>query len=774
MRDPVIVRRRIVVRGVVQGVGFRPFVYRTAVDLGLRGSVCNRGDSGVEVFVEGPAPAADAFLEALFRDRPPLASIAGVSVEERTPEGDLGFAIIPSRGEGRASGTIPPDTAICRKCLAEIRGATRYRGYWATSCTDCGPRFTIIEGLPYDRPRTAMADFPLCPTCEGGYLDPLDRRYHAESTACPVCGPRLWFDGTEDEPLERAAAALSGGEVVAIHGLGGTHLACDALSSTALARLRRRLGRPGQPFALMTTEAVVPSFAEVAPEDWALLRGPERPIVALLQRRGVLPDAVAPGLHTVGVMLPYTGLHALLLDRVHGPLVMTSANRPGRPMWIDREEIERKAVGIADHCVTHERRIVARCDDSVVRRAGGRTVFLRRSRGYTPAQFAIDLGVEPILALGPETGIAFAVYGAGELTMSQHIGSVDNLETYAFLKGAVDHMERLLGLEAPRILACDAHPRFLTSSLAEEMATASGGRVVRVQHHVAHLASVMAEHRVEDAVGVVLDGYGYGQDGSAWGGEIFVASGGIVERVGSLRAVRLPGGDVATRFPLRVAAAYLAEAGVPLARLEAELSRRGLGAEASGALLRQWERGVNAPRTTSAGRFLDGVAAWLGVCRERTYEGEPAMRLEAAAARSKPLPLEVPVRRLGSGWEVDLVPVFRELAEGVGEAPLGRLAATAQSALARGVATAAIAVAQERGIRAVCLSGGVAANDAIAGELRTIVEASGQMLLTNEWAPCGDGGVAFGQAVAAGLRWRLLEADGSDAAAGEGGREHGG
>ncbi|MGD9676319.1 MAG: carbamoyltransferase HypF, partial [Candidatus Bipolaricaulia bacterium] len=554
MRDPGIVRRRIEVHGVVQGVGFRPFVYRTAVDLGLRGSVCNRGDSGVEIFVEGSLSAVDAFLAALSRDRPRLASMASVAVEELAPEGDSEFAIVRSRGEGRASGTIPPDTAICSKCLAEVRGGTRYRGYWATSCTDCGPRFTIIEGLPYDRPRTAMIDFPLCPACETEYLDPRDRRYHAESTACPVCGPRLGFDGSEDEPIERAAAALARGEVVAIHGLGGTHLACDALSSTALVRLRQRLGRPGQPFALMATEAMVPSFAEATSEEWALLRGPERPIVALRQRDGALPDVVAPGLHTVGVMLPYTGLHALLLDRVRGPLVMTSANRPGRPMWVDRREIERKAAGIADHCVTHNRRIVARCDDSVVRRAGGRTVFLRRSRGYTPAQFGIDLGTEPILALGPETGIAFAVYSGGELTMSQHIGSVDNLETYAFLKEAIDHMKRLLGLTAPRILVCDAHPRFLTTSLAEEIAASSGGRLVRVQHHVAHLASVMAEHRVEDAVGVVLDGYGYARDGSAWGGEIFVASGGTVERVGSLRAVRLPGGDLATRFPPRVAA----------------------------------------------------------------------------------------------------------------------------------------------------------------------------------------------------------------------------
>ncbi len=769
----MIVRRRIVVRGVVQGVGFRPFVYRTAVAFGLGGTVCNRGDSGVEILVEGEASSVDAFLVALRRDLPPLASVQGVSVEEVVPVGERRFTISPSQGEGRSSGTIPPDTAICPACLGEVRGSTRYSGYWATSCTDCGPRFTIIEGLPYDRPRTAMRDFPLCSACESEYLDPANRRYHAESTACPVCGPRLFFDGSSDEPIDRAAMALADGKIVAIKGLGGTHLACDAKDAGAVELLRRRLGRGGQPFAVMASDAMVPSFSVPDEREWELLRRPERPIVAVRKRDGALPEAVAPGLHTVGVMLPYTALHALLFERLRGPLVMTSANRPGRPMWIEDEEIDRKSAGIADHRLTHDRRIVARCDDSVVRRAGGRTVFLRRSRGYTPARFPVDLGREPILALGPETGLTFALYDAGGLTMSQHIGSVDNLETYGYLEEAVGHMRRLLGVGSPQIVACDAHPRFLTTSLAEKMALALGGRVVRVQHHVAHVAAVMAEHRLEEAVGVVLDGYGYGVDGSAWGGEILISRTGTVERAGSLRSVRLPGGDLATRFPLRVAAAYHAEGGVRPAAIEGALRERGLSSEAAALVVRQWESGVNAPQTTSAGRFLDGIAAWLGVCRERTYEGEPAMRLEALAVRGTPLAVDVPVRRSDGRWVIDLVPVFRALVEASSVEPAERIAATAQSALARGTARAAIAVAEERRIRAVCLSGGVAVNDAIASEVRAAVEAAGLTFLTNEWAPCGDGGVAFGQAVAAGLGWRLLEADGSDAAAGKRGDEAG-
>ncbi|MDD5263900.1 MAG: carbamoyltransferase HypF [Candidatus Bipolaricaulis sp.] len=765
----MIARRRILVRGVVQGVGFRPFVYRTAVALGLGGTVCNRGDSGVEILVEGGVSAIDAFVVALRRDAPPLASVDGVSVEEVVPVGESRFTISPSQGEGRASGTIPPDTAICPACLGEVRGSTRYSGYWATSCTDCGPRFTIIEELPYDRPRTAMRDYPLCPACEAEYLDPANRRYHAESTACPVCGPRLLFDGSGDEPIRRATMALANGKILAIKGIGGTHLACDATEGAAVELLRRRLGRGGQPFAVMASEAMVPSFAVPDEREWELLRRPERPIVAVRQRDGALPAAVAPGLHTVGAMLPYTALHALLFERLRGPLVMTSANRPGRPMWIEDEEIARKSVGIADHRLTHDRRIVARCDDSVVRRAGGRTVFLRRSRGYTPARFPVDLGREPILALGPETGLTFALYDAGGLTMSQHIGSVDNLETYAYLEEAVEHLRRLLGVATPRVVVCDAHPRFLTTSLAERMALASGGKAVRVQHHVAHVAAAMAEHHLEEAVGVVLDGYGYGADGSAWGGEILVSRGGTVERAASLRPIRLPGGDLATRFPLRVAAAYLAEGGVPLAEIEGALRKRGLSPEAAALVVRQWESGVNTPQTTSAGRFLDGIAAWLGVCRQRTYEGEPAMRLEALAARGTALAVDVPVRRAGSGWVIDLVPAFCALVEASSVEPAERIAAAAQSALARGAAAAAIAVAEERRIGTVCLSGGVAVNDAIASEVRAAMEAAGLAFVTNEWAPCGDGGVAFGQAVAAGLGWRLLEADGIDAADGEAG-----
>ena len=753
-------RVRLLVRGVVQGVGFRPFVYRIAVDAGLVGSVRNRGDAGVEILVEGPPAAIERFRGRLEVDLPPLARIGAVEAEAQEPAGETAFRILPSTEAGGVGGILPPDVATCAACVGEILGGSRFAGYWATSCTDCGPRFTVIESLPYDRPRTSMRDFPMCPTCDAEYRDPLERRYHAQTTACAACGPMLTFDSAADcgDALEAAVVALADGEIVAIKGIGGTHLACDATSETAVARLRNRVGRPGQPYAVMATEAMVRSFADPDDAEWKALRGPERPIVVLRLRPGRLAGSVAPGLHTVGAMLPYTGLHHLLFSRLDRPLVMTSANLPGRPMLIDNEEIERRLEGIADHRLLHDRRIVARCDDSVRRRVGGRLVFLRRSRGWVPGPIPAAIGDEPILALGPESDVTFTLYADQMATVSQHIGTVDDLETIEFLREAIDHLRRIARTPAPRIVACDLHPRFATTGLAGELATALGARAVRVQHHAAHLLAVMAEHGLDEGVGVILDGYGYGWDGEAWGGEILVCREGIIERAGFLRPVRLPGGDLAAREPLRMAAAYLHAAGSSEKEIIAALSSRGMETEAIELLLAQIGRGVNAPWTTSAGRFLDAIAAWLGVCRERTYEGEPAMRLEAAAARGTAQAVEVGLARIESGITIDVAGLFARLAEEAERWPPEDIAATAQAALAGGAARAAIELAVNRGVPDVCLSGGVAYNDAIASAIRGAVEAAGLRYRTNERVPCGDGGVSFGQAAYAGRRIEILEA----------------
>ncbi len=725
--------------GTVQGVGFRPFVYRTAVGRKLAGFVRNLGDAGVEIEIEGDTDSVSSFLAALHNERPPLAAIERLDVADLPPDGSLEFRIVPSVDTGGGSGTIPPDVATCASCQGDLADPeSRYHGYWATSCTDCGPRFTVIEGLPYDRPRTAFQEFAMCPDCRREYTDPLDRRYHAQTIACPICGPRLRYvensRGTIDDPSARATAALQAGKILAIKGLGGTHLACDATREETVAELRRRLHRPGQPFALLAREDQLERFASPSPEERALLRSPRRPIVVLSLHPGFLAPSVAPGLDTVGVMLPYTGLHHLLLRSLPFPLVMTSANYPGRPMLIDDERILADLSQVADAFLLHNRRIVARCDDSVIRVSGGAPTFLRRSRGWVPEPIALELGEEPLLALGGDLNVAFALYIRGKVHLSQHIGNTEHLDTLEFLRGALDHFLRLTGIPLPKQIACDLHPRFATTRLAAEL-----GQPVPVQHHVAHVAGLAAEHGVENLVGIAADGYGYGPDEEAWGGEVIVWRRGAGERAGSLAPVPMPGGDLATRRPGRMAASYLLAAGLDPAAL-------GLTPEEIEAVRIQVERKLNCPSTTSAGRFLDAVAAWLGIVQVRTYEGEPAMRLEAAARGGTAHPVPVPLREFEGRRIADTVAVFRTLAELRSEGASGAdLAATAQAALARGLAQLAIEAAREQEIPAVGLTGGVAVNDAIATTMRVAVEKAGLRFLAHRLVPPGDGGLAFGQ-----------------------------
>ncbi len=740
-------RLHIHVEGTVQGVGFRPFVYRIAVHHGLSGYVRNLGEAGVEIEVEGEAAAVESFLSALTQEKPPLAEITGLRVSELRPLGEKEFRILPSRDGGEGAGLIPPDTATCDRCLRDMEDPrSRFYGYWATSCTDCGPRFTVVEALPYDRPRTAFRDFPMCPDCERDYKDPLDRRYHAQTIACPVCGPRLVFlrGGQEvrGEPLALAQEALRAGEILAIKGLGGTHLACDATREEAVAELRRRLRRPGQPFALMAREDQIELFSEPSPEEWKLLRSPRRPILVLRQKPGYLAPSVAPGLHTVGAMLPYSGLHHLLLRDLPFPLVMTSANFPGRPMLIENSRILGELAGVVDAFLLHDRRIVARCDDSVVRWGPAGPVFLRRSRGWVPEPISLNLGPAPLLALGGDLNVTFALYASGKVFLSQHIGNTEELETLEFLRQALAHFLRLLGLDRPTTIACDLHPVFPTRKLAEEL-----GEAVPVQHHVAHVAGLAGEHGVEELVGIAVDGYGYGLDGTAWGGEVILWQRGEFQRAGHLRPVPMPGGDLATFRPGRMAASFLSLAGLPP-------EEAGLPPEELRLVLAQIEKKLNAPVTTSAGRFLDAVAAWLGVCQERTYEGEPAMKLEACAAQGHPIPIGLPVVQRDGVFVVETTEIFRELwrlrEEG---AKREDIAATAQDALARALARIAVSIAKEAGVEAVGLTGGAAVNFALAQAVKEEVEKAGLQFLAHSKVPPGDGGLAFGQVVHA--AWTL-------------------
>ena len=749
--------RRVRVRGVVQGVGFRPFVYRIAHRHGLVGSVRNLGDAGVEILIGGSADAIEGFLNALATEAPPLARIDALEVEAADEvDGDT-FVILPSTDTGDGAGQLPPDVATCDACVAEILGGSRFHGYWATSCTDCGPRFTVIESLPYDRPRTSMSAFPMCDACQAEYTNPLDRRYHAQTTACHDCGPTLTFDGEPHGPIERAVEALGRGRIVAVKGIGGTHIACDATDAEAVRRLRERLGRTEQPFAVMAKEATLDGYVRLSPSERDELRAAHRPIVVVEKTRADVLPGVAPGLHTIGVMLPYSGLHHLLLDGIAGPLVMTSANAPGRPMLIDNEHILEELRGIADHTLLHDRRIVARCDDSVRRRVAGRFVFLRRSRGFVPQGIPRNLGDEPMLALGPESDLTFAIYDRGRVTPSQHIGNVDDLETLAFLREAIEHLMEISRMRTPAVVACDAHPRFLTTRLAQELAERWGARIVPVQHHAAHLLSAMVEHRIErPIVGLIVDGYGYGTDGGAWGGEVLVAREGTVERCGHLRPVRLPGGDLAARNPLRMAAAYMIAGGASPRDVVERLAERGMDGQEAELVVRQVCDGIHAPWTTSAGRFLDAVAAWTGVCRSRTYEGEPAMRLEAAARRGTPQPVDLPAVAEGDTLQFDIAELFLRLIELSNRVSPEDVAATAQAGLAAGLSEVARRSARTYGADAVVLSGGVAYNDHIVREIRAQCERDGLRVLTQDLVPCGDGGISLGQIAYAGLgvRWR--------------------
>ena len=748
--------RHILVRGVVQGVGFRPFVYRIAHERQLAGSVRNLGDAGVEILIEGPDSVVAEFLDALRMQVPPLARIDGMDIRLSEPSESIEFVILPSTQDGGGAGQLPPDVATCDACVAEILEPSRFTGYWATSCTDCGPRFTVIESLPYDRPRTSMSEFPMCDACAGEYVNPLDRRYHAQTTACDTCGPVLQFDGAPIDAVSRAIQALSHGRILAIKGIGGTHIACDAMNEMAVKTLRSRLGRFTQPFALMAREDMLSTLVAISTDESEEMRQPYRPILVLHKKDGAALDAVAPHLHTVGVMLPYSGLHHLLLRALSGPLVMTSANMPGRPMLIDSEKITTELQGIVDHTLLHDRRIVARCDDSVRRKVGGRFVFLRRSRGFVPEGLERHLGDAPILALGPESDLTFALYDRGRITLSQHIGTVDDLETLSFLESAIEHLRGITRGALPRVIACDAHPQFLTTQLAQQLAEVTDARVVRVQHHVAHLASVMIEHELASCVGIIADGYGYGMDGSAWGGEVFEARHAKIKRVASLLPVLMPGGDVAARQPLRMAASLLLSSGREKGCVADGLIARGMNPSEVGILLNQWARAINSPLTSSAGRFLDAVAAWVGICNERSYEGEPAMRLEAAAVLGEVI--EIPFKLTGSPdmRRLDVVDLFARLDQLSKSASIYDVAATAQESLARGLASLAIHRAEEQRIEAIVLSGGVAYNDHFCSRIREIVESAGHPFFTNQHVPCGDGGVALGQLAAAGLGYRLM------------------
>lgn len=738
----VMTRLRLRLRGTVQGVGMRPHLWRLATSLGLTGTVRNDAE-GVLAEVQG-ARAAE-FAPALGAAPPPLARLAAIEVAP-CPEvaGESGFVILGSGG-GLAATAIAADAAPCLACLAEMCDpADRRWRYPFLNCTHCGPRFTITRRVPYDRANTAMAPFPLCEDCRGEYENPADRRFHAEPVACPVCGPQL------SHPIEAVLAALREGKIVALKGVGGFHLLCDAGNPIAVATLRARKERGGKPFAVMALNAAsAAQWTEITPAERTALESPERPIVLLTARPG-LPEALAPNLDTLGVMLPPSPLHYLLFHEAAGRpagtawleqahellLVATSANPGGEPLVIDDADARARLSGIADLVVTHDRAIVARCDDSVVRVVAGAPRFLRRARGYTPRVIPLARTLPPVLAIGGVLKATACATRGAEAILSQHIGTLENAPTLRFLDEAVDHLLALLDAD-PVLVAHDLHP----DQPARRLLARLGKPTLAVQHHHAHAAAILAEHgETGPALAVVLDGFGLGSDGGAWGGELLRLEGASFRRLGHLRALPLPGGDAAARAPWRMGAAALHALG-----RDAEIVPRfgsRVGEEGANRVARLLASG-RVPGTSSAGRLFDAAAALLGVCLNSGYEGEAAMRLES---------LTHPAPPLAGGWRIesgdlDLTPLLavlpgREPSEG---------ASLFHATFAAGLAAWTIAAARAEGLIPVALAGGCLINRTLAESLASALTGAGLRPLLPLAAPPGDGGLSLGQAWIAGL-----------------------
>jgi hydrogenase maturation protein HypF len=733
-------------------VGFRPYVYGLASELRLGGWVCNDPEG---VLIEAEGERCSALLDRLVCDRPRTARIDALEVDWVEPRNEQEFSIRESRTAGSPSMTIAADLGVCDDCLRELFDpADRRYGYPFINCIGCGPRYTIAEGLPYDRPRTAMAGFAMCDLCEKEYRDPRDRRFHAQATACPACGPRLSM------PVREIAEHLHRGQIVAIKGLGGFHLACDASDETAVARLRRAKDRDRKPFAVMVANVeTARTLAALEASEERVLSSPERPILLVQRRSNTLAPSLAPDLSTIGLMLPYTPLHYLIFHELAGRpegvdwlerrqpfcLVMTSANPGGEPLVIGGEEARSRLATVAEATADHDRPISVRCDDTVLRLIQGAPMPLRRARGMVPDAIALPRAVPPILAVGGDRKVTICVTHGTEAFLSQHIGSPNNAATVEFFEQTVRHLLEILEV-APVAVAHDLHPDFFTTRYAEAL----GLPVIPVQHHHAHMAAVMAEHGIRDpAIGVVLDGFGLGEDGTSRGGELLLWAGARCHRIGHLRPLRQPGGDRAADEPWRMAAAALHALG----RRE-EIKRRFGGVGPADGLATILDRGVNAPWTSSCGRLFDAAAGLLGVRQVSSFEGEAPMALESLVRRP---------RVLGDGWRIEegltlsLLPLLDALCEAdpIDGAELfhGTLIAGLCDWIDRAVAV--------HGITKVTLSGGCFANKILTEGLMSALAGRGLEVLLPRRAPPNDGGLSLGQAWVAA---EVLAADGARAA----------
>ncbi|AKB77099.1 [NiFe] hydrogenase metallocenter assembly protein HypF [Methanosarcina horonobensis HB-1 = JCM 15518] len=749
--------------GTVQGVGFRPFIYRLAKAHGLSGYVKNLGNH-VEVLIEGERADIQNFLIDLPEKKPPLARIKEIKVKTITFSGFQEFIIVHSEPGIFENSIIPPDTAICEECRLEIFDpSSRYYHYPFTVCTNCGPRYTTVRTLPYDRENTTMADFPLCEQCEVEYTDPLNRRYHAQPVCCSKCGPEIWLSDSKGKliaknygAIVKASELLEQGSILSVKGFGGFHIACNARKDGSVKELRRRLARPEQPFAVMAKNMeVVESFAEPGDAGRKCLMSVRRPITVLPKSKNFsLAESVSPGLHNIGVMLPYTGTQNLLFDLAPDSVyVMTSANLPGRPMVVENEEALEKLRGIVDFHLLHNRVIANRNDDTVIRVVNGQRAFIRRSRGFVPEPVELPFEVEAAAGVGAEMNSTITLVKGKLAYISQYIGNTSHVETFRYHNEVFEHLVRLTGIE-PLNWGCDLHPSFNTTGFAMNR---GGEKTLQVQHHYAHILALMADNSLpvdSRILGIALDGVGYGGDGTVWGGEFLGSSYFGYERLGHLLPQPMPGGDLAVKNPSRMVLGMLS------GRLgEAELEELPLyfprGKQEFSTVMQQLQKNINISMTSSTGRILDAAAALLDICKMRTYEGEPAMKLESAAKKSTQwVDLPLVFRKRGD----PAVPVLdtTELLLGVYELSGGKyssadLAFAVEEGLTKGISEIAISLARKNDFDRIGLSGGVAYNDHISSGIARYLKEAGFELLMHRHVQCGDGCISFGQSLVAGL-----------------------
>jgi hydrogenase maturation protein HypF len=751
-----IAAKQIRVKGIVQGVGFRPYVYQLAGRFNLCGHVANTA-AGVRIHVEGPQTDIAAFLASIPAEAPPLAQITDVDATDAPTEGFQRFEIIASRDDSAKSALISPDVSICDDCLREMLSPRdrRFR-YPFINCTNCGPRYTIIDDIPYDRPQTSMASFPMCALCQAEYDDPANRRFHAQPNACPVCGPHvLLLDASGQasdtkDPIGTVVDLLQQGRIVAIKGLGGFHMAVDSENEPAVARLRQRKHREEKPLALMAYDGDrIRRFAHLDDEEMAVLASPQRPILLLAKRSDqALAPSVAPHNRYFGVMLPYAPLHYLLLEKNFAALVMTSANLSEEPIAIDNHEAVERLTGIADAFLVHNRDIYLRCDDSIVRKTAGATRFIRRARGYVPTPVFLNHTPPPVLACGAALKNTVCLTKEDRAFISQHIGDLENLATYGAFRDTIAHLQRILAI-TPQAIACDLHPDYLSTRYATGQ---SDLPVIQVQHHHAHIVSAMAENHLDGRViGLAFDGTGYGPDGTIWGGEVLLAENGRYERAAFLEPLPMPGGAAAIKAPWRMAISYLYQAfGESFRDLDLPFMTA-VDRKQADILVAMMQQALNAPLTSSMGRLFDGIAALIGLRRSVAFEGQAAMELEMIAAPEVASPYDFGWQASDEGLRIPTAPIIQgvvtDIRHGQSNAHISRRFHTTLVHLFTDLCSH---LHRQTTLDRVVLSGGTFQNAILLEELSRSLAKSGFDVYTHRLVPPNDGGISLGQAVAAG------------------------